>query len=102
MLDGYLSSTYPVLITPKKTVSLVVQLHRPATASRDPFDEFLANMKDMELVAEVNNGPASFKLRQNTSDTASIPHNVAVIQFSEPRDTSYLVIVSPNWDAIDY
>ena len=102
VLNGYLNATYPVLITPRKTASLVVSLQQPAVVSTNPFDEFVASMNDMDLVVELSNGPASFELRHNTSDPASVPHNVAVIQFSEPRDTSYLVIISPDWDAVDF
>lgn len=101
VLNGYANATYSVLITPKKTVSIVVPLQRPMGAFTNPFDEYVAAMKDMELVADIHSGPASFQLRQNTSDPASIPHNVDVIQFSDPRDTSYLVIVSPDWNAVE-
>ena len=102
VLDGYVNATYSVLISPKKTVSIVVPLQKPMDSFVDPFDEFVAAMKNMDVVAEINSGPASFQLRQNTSDPASIPHNVDVIQFSEPRDTSYLVFISPDWDAVDW
>ena len=94
--DGYVNATYPVLISSKKTVSLVVTLQRPIDASMSEFDAFVASMYEMDVVADVRSGPASFQLRQNTSDPAYIPHTVQVIDFSEARDTSYLVIVSPS------
>lgn len=101
VLDGYLNATYSVLISPKKTASIVISLHPSVISVPNPFDEFVAAMGDMDLVVGISSGPASFELRQNTSDPASIPHNVNVIQFSDPRDTSYLVFVSPNWDAVE-
>jgi hypothetical protein len=96
VLNGHLNATYPVLITARKTASLVVSLQKPTAVSMSPFDEFVAAMYDMDVVTRIDSGPTSFELRQDTSHPASIPHNVHVIEFSEPRDTSYLVIVSPD------
>jgi hypothetical protein len=95
VLGGYLDSTYSVLITSKKTVSLVVALHPPAA----PLDPFLASIQNqnLDLIAAITGGPASYQLYQNTSDPASIPHSVNVIEFSEPSITSYLVVVSPPY-----
>jgi len=97
VLDGYLDSTYSVLITSQKTVSLVVTLH-PHTAPTDPdLSAFMASIQGMELVAGFTGGPVSYQLRQNTSDPASIPHSVNIMEFSDPRTTSYLVVVSPQY-----
>ena len=92
-LAGYLNSTYSVLITSKKTVSLVVTLNPPAP----PTDPLLASIQDMDVIADITRGPASFQIRQDKSDPAAIPHSVNIMEFSEPSRTSYLVIVSPEY-----
>jgi len=96
VLNGYLNSTYSVLITSKKTVSLVVTL-QPATAPKSDLNIFMTSMQDMELTAGFARNPVSYQLRQNTSDTTSIPHSVDIMEFSAPSTTSYLVFVSPQY-----
>jgi hypothetical protein len=97
VLDGYLDSTYSVLITSKKTVSLVVTLTPFTPPSDSALTAFTLSTQNMELLAGITGGPASYQLYQNTSDPASIPHSVNVIEFSDPRSTSYIVVVSPQY-----
>ena len=97
VLAGYQTSTYSVLITSQKTVSVVVTLQPLVGRSGDPeFDMFIAAMQGMEQIVGITEKPGSYQLYMNTSDPASIPHSVDVIKFSEP-EASYLVVVSPQY-----
>jgi hypothetical protein len=94
VLDGYMNSTHPVLVSAQKTASLVVTLSKYSTNSVE--DLFSISTQGMESVASISGGPASYQLYQNSSEPTAVPHSVDVITFSKAVPTSYLVIVSPK------
>jgi hypothetical protein len=96
VLDGYLNSTYSVLITSQKTASLTVTLYQPTAPIDLELEAFMASIRDTELITGFTRGPVSYELRQNASDTSSISHYVDIIEFSDPHRTSYSVLISPK------
>ena len=95
VLDGYMNSTYSVLVSAQKTASLVVTLSTYPVNSFE--DSFIISTQGMEPVISITREPASYQLYQNSSEPTAVPHSVDVITFSEAVPTSYLVIVSPKY-----